>query len=452
MTFGRGSIHARRTLLSTLLFASIPVVAHSTNPLPFATRLVERGHRVFWYAGHAFHEAIAAAGAVPLPYVSAPDFSGQEIAEAFPEVAQLSGVAGIRRAFADIFVGHAPGRVADLQHILAAHRVDAVLADGLMYGVGLVHELGGPPWASFGDGPLPYEEWDTPPFGPALPYRRDAFGALRNGVVRPASRLAIFGPAERRYRQIRRSLGLPRATGPVISQTTSPYLHLQGCTPGFEYPRQHRPAHLHWVGALRPVLPREWTPPLWWPEVTASRRPVVLVSQGSLRPDLTELLVPAVTALAGQDVLVVVTTGASSVNQLEQAMGGTLPANVRAARFVPYDVALPYVAAFVTNGGYTGGDPRPAPRRAAGPGRGHRGEGRDCRPDRLGRGGRTAGHHPTQCRGGRRRRSSGARLPVLPSRGRPGASGDGGTRRRSRGCGSVGAAGQHQSSRPSGVA
>lgn len=248
MTFGRGSIHARRTLLSTLLFASIPVVAHSTNPLPFATRLVERGHRVFWYAGHAFHEAIAAAGAVPLPYVSAPDFSGQEIAEAFPEVAQLSGVAGIRRAFADIFVGHAPGRVADLQHILAAHRVDAVLADGLMYGVGLVHELGGPPWASFGDGPLPYEEWDTPPFGPALPYRRDAFGALRNGVVRPASRLAIFGPAERRYRQIRRSLGLPRATGPVISQTTSPYLHLQGCTPGFEYPRQHRPAHLHWGG------------------------------------------------------------------------------------------------------------------------------------------------------------------------------------------------------------
>ena len=36
--------------MSTFLFASIPVVAHSTNPLPFAARLVERGNRVLWYA------------------------------------------------------------------------------------------------------------------------------------------------------------------------------------------------------------------------------------------------------------------------------------------------------------------------------------------------------------------------------------------------------------------
>lgn len=70
---------------------------------------------------------------------------------------------------------------------------------------------------------------------------------------------------------------------------------------------------------------------------------MVLVSQGSLRPDVTELLVPTVRGLAGEDVLVVVTTGAAAVNDLESAMGGELPANVRAARFVPYNLLLPHV-------------------------------------------------------------------------------------------------------------
>ena len=46
--------------MSTFLFASIPVPAHTANPLPFAARLVERGHRVLWYAGAVFHEQIAA--------------------------------------------------------------------------------------------------------------------------------------------------------------------------------------------------------------------------------------------------------------------------------------------------------------------------------------------------------------------------------------------------------
>jgi UDP:flavonoid glycosyltransferase YjiC (YdhE family) len=88
--------------------------------------------------------------------------------------------------------------------------------------------------------------------------------------------------------------------------------------------------------------------------VTGSGRPVVLASQGSLRPDVTELLVPTLRGLADEDVLVVVTTGAADPSELERAYGGPLPANVRCTRFVPYDVLLPHVRVFVTNGGYSG--------------------------------------------------------------------------------------------------
>ncbi len=340
--------------MSTFLFASIPVVAHTTNPLPFAARLVEDGHRVLWYAGRTFHAQIASVGAEPLPYVDAQDFGGLTPEEAFPQFVGLSGVNAIRRAFADVFVGHAPQRVADLRAILAAHEVDAMLCDGLMYGVGLCHELGGPPWATFGDGPLPYFEPDTPPFGPALLPMRGPVGRLRNRLVGVVARRVVFRDAQRRYDAVRADLGLGPASRTVLDESTSPYLHLQGCTPAFEYPRKHVPEQIHWVGALRPDPPREWAAPEWWSDVTDSCRPVVLASQGSLRPDVTELLVPTLRGLAHEDVLVVVTTGAADPAELERAYGGPLPRNVRRTRFVPYDVLLPHVRAFVTNGGYSG--------------------------------------------------------------------------------------------------
>ncbi len=142
-------------MLSTFLFASIPVPAHTCNPLPFAARLVERGHRVLWYAGAVFHPQIAAIGAEPLPYRRAEDFGGRDLTAHWPEYQQLSPIQTIRRAFADVFVGHAAERVADLQEILAGTRVDAMLCDGLMIGVGMTSELTGVPWATFGDGPMP---------------------------------------------------------------------------------------------------------------------------------------------------------------------------------------------------------------------------------------------------------------------------------------------------------
>jgi len=101
--------------VSTFLFASIPVPAHTANPLPFAARLVERGHRVLWYAGAAFHSQIAAIGAEPLPYRDAEDFGGKDLTEHWSQYRGLSPVQTIRRVFADVFVGHAPERVSDLR-------------------------------------------------------------------------------------------------------------------------------------------------------------------------------------------------------------------------------------------------------------------------------------------------------------------------------------------------
>jgi UDP:flavonoid glycosyltransferase YjiC (YdhE family) len=78
---------------------------------------------------------------------------------------------------------------------------------------------------------------------------------------------------------------------------------------------------------------------------------VVHVTQGTLdNADLGRLLIPTMTALANDDVLVVGTTGGPDPAPLRAG----LPANARLERFVPHDLLLPRVDVMVTNGGYGG--------------------------------------------------------------------------------------------------
>ena len=133
------------------------------------------------------------------------------------------------------------------------HSVDAVLCDGLMYGVGMVHELGGPPWATFGDGPLPVEDADTPPFGPALLPWPGPLGRLRNRVVRAAGRRLVFAPAQRRYDQIRAALGLPKDPVPVMEASTVSLPAPAGMHAGVRVPahRACRATSTGWVPCVR---------------------------------------------------------------------------------------------------------------------------------------------------------------------------------------------------------
>lgn len=91
-----------------------------------------------------------------------------------------------------------------------------------------------------------------------------------------------------------------------------------------------------------------WVPPPWWPELDGDR-PVVLVTQGTVATDGHDLIRPALTALAEDDVLVVAATGGPDPAGL-----GPLPANARVERFIPFAELLPHVNAFVTNGGFGG--------------------------------------------------------------------------------------------------
>ena len=125
--------------------------------------------------------------------------------------------------------------------------------------------------------------------------------------------------------------------------------YLQATVPGFEYPRRDLPASVRFVGPILAPPSTRFDRPLVGR--ADGGRPVVHVTQGTLdNADLGRLLRPTIEALAGDDLLVVATTGGPD----PAPCGRGLPANVRLERFIPHDLLLPHVDVMVTNGGYGG--------------------------------------------------------------------------------------------------
>jgi MGT family glycosyltransferase len=125
-----------------------------------------------------------------------------------------------------------------------------------------------------------------------------------------------------------------------------PDVFLQFTAAAFEIPRRKMPSTFRFIGSMPPNQPAHFEEPAWWPELDSSR-PVVLVTQGTLaNRDLNEVVQPALSGLADEDVLVIVAVGRDNTVQL------TVPANARVASFIPFSKILPKVDVLVTNGGY----------------------------------------------------------------------------------------------------
>jgi UDP:flavonoid glycosyltransferase YjiC (YdhE family) len=145
--------------------------------------------------------------------------------------------------------------------------------------------------------------------------------------------------------------GAPRFSGYFIDLPPKVVdAFFQACTAGFEYPRSDLAPSVQFVGPILSPPSSSFDPPPWWNELDGAA-PVVHVTQGTLdNADLDRLLRPTIDGLAGDDVLVVATTGGPDPEPLRD----TLPANVRLERFIPHDLLLPKVDVMVTNGGYGG--------------------------------------------------------------------------------------------------
>ena len=331
------------------LIGTIPVVGHVSPVIPIARELVNRGHQVCWYSGGAFQAVIEATGARFAPIRAGLDYSYPEnVPQAYIDQRNaLRGAAQLKFDLKHFFIDAAVGQVEDLKAILRDFPADVLLADFCFLGAAWLHEQTGLPWAGVGISVLASSSRDTAPFGLGLKPDASAFGQFRNRSLNWLTQQMLFREVTTYTNQVRSRLSLPPCPTSFFN-TLSPFLHLAGTVPQFEYPRRDLPAQVHFVGPLLAATATDFTPPAWWNDLKGNQ-PVVLVTQGTVATDPQALIVPALRALAQENVLVVATTAGRSIDLPEG-----IPANARIESFIPFSELLSDVDVMITNGGYNG--------------------------------------------------------------------------------------------------
>jgi UDP:flavonoid glycosyltransferase YjiC (YdhE family) len=337
--------------MASFIIASVPVHGHVTPLLPLAGELIARGHQVRFLTGARFADAVRRTGAEHVPLPAEADFDDRTVTEHLPERARLSATKAIAFDIEHVFVRPAAAQYRALRRMLADETAEAVICDPTFAAGPLLGELPAdrrPVLVAAGVLPLNHPGPGLAPFGLGLPPLGGAAGAVRNAVLHAATR-RLFEPVEAAFAQIAQDVHGHAPSTRVMEWMHRADLLCQLSVPSFEYPRPDAPATLVFTGPVSTSAPGEHPLPEWWEDLDGSR-PVVHVTQGTLaNDDLGELVLPTLAALADEDVLVVVATGGAPLSSL-----GALPANARAAEFLPYDQLMPRLSAYVTNGGYGG--------------------------------------------------------------------------------------------------
>ncbi|TDC54421.1 glycosyltransferase [Jiangella ureilytica] len=336
----------------SVLICSTPIHGHVVPLLAVTRHLVAQGHRVRFLTGRRWQPAVEEAGATHLALPPTADYDERDMNGAFPGRAGLSGPKAMRFDMTKVFLAPLAAQLNAVDTAIESEHTDAVLAESLFLAAGAFAtrpRATRPPLVYLGIVPLPYKSRNTAPYGLGLPPRSGPTGRLRNGALHTLAEKVVFAPVQRDWRRRTRE-----ATGtanrefvmnwPVLADAI-----VQFSVPAFEYPRDPAPKNLHFVGPVSRPLPTDQKKPDWWDELDGTR-PVVHVTQGTLaNQDFDELIAPTLEGLRDDDVLVVVSAGGRDTTTLPK-----LPANARAASFLPYDELLPRTDVMVTNGGYGG--------------------------------------------------------------------------------------------------
>jgi UDP:flavonoid glycosyltransferase YjiC (YdhE family) len=336
--------------MAEVVITSVPIHGHVTPLLAVAEGLVRAGHRVRFLTGSRFADAVRGTGATHVSLPGRADFDVREVDRREDERG-LTGVAGLRADVHRLFLAPARDQRRALLDLLRTP-TDVVLTEPAFVGSVLLAgtpRADRPPVVGLGVLPLLLSSRHTPPYGLGLAPLRGPLNVVRNTLLRVVAERVVFRPVQQDFDALWREVHGRRADCFVFNGLSVLDAVVQLSVPSFEYPRPDAPVPLHFCGPVARSAASALDEPSWWRDL-APARPVVLVTQGTVaNDDLTELVRPTVDGLAGEDVLVVVTTGGPPVADL-----GPLPDNVRAAAFLPYDRLFDHVDVFVTNGGYGG--------------------------------------------------------------------------------------------------
>jgi MGT family glycosyltransferase len=335
------------------LLVSTPAMGHLNPLLSVGRILISDGHEVVGLSSTYLRDRIEAIGATFRCFLPGADFDIRNASELVAEMKAVPpGPKLLRMILERGFVDFMLPQYQSVKEVMREFPFDIIIGDHLMLGV-LPMLLGPrskrPPVALLGTTYLLSSRDDGAPNDAGIPPASSETQRKEYAELFQAFEKAVFAPVGEYLNSRLAEIGLePLRRNLYDAMVELPDAYLQLTVPRFELPRRQLPPPVHFVGPL-PITPNQAPVPPWAQDLDGSRK-VVLVTQGTLtNDDFSELVHPALQALADEpDIIVVVTTGGRPV----ETLGGPLPENVRVAQYLPFEWVLSKIDAFVTNGGY----------------------------------------------------------------------------------------------------
>ena len=306
--------------------------------------LAGRGHNVRLIADDTMRAEVIDAGARFLPWKRAPNRSDRSPESCYVRDWETSDpLAGFQRACERVFVGPAQFHAEDILEALATEPADILLGADMLFGSMLAGEIAKVPTALLASNislwPLP----GHPPFGPGFQPARSVADRTRDAEV--------SATAERQWDGFLPCLNATRAhfgLAPLFhvrEQPLSAGRHLLATSRSFDFPTEHLPDHVRYVGPLLEMP--SWAHERWTSLPAREMRPLVLVSFSTTNQGQADVLQRAISGLAGEPIEVVVTLGKAL-----EGLRLRSPANATILPNAAHDEILTKASVVVTHGGH----------------------------------------------------------------------------------------------------
>jgi UDP:flavonoid glycosyltransferase YjiC (YdhE family) len=332
--------------MSKVLIAAAPLAGHAGPMLIVAEFLRRQGHDVLFSSSDFFREKAEARDLRFLPLVGNANYDYRQLGELIPGLRTFTSPIDLSNSYVKHMLGdRIPDQYRGMRKIIDEENVDLVMTDVGFWGIFplLLRNEPRPPVISCGTtAPM----WHDPAFS-ILTGPDETPEGLKRNLEHSRKWKEGRAPADIYVNEVLQKLGAQVPGGFDLTDTmySLPDLFLQLGAEEFEFPRHNKRPNLRFIGPILPESKSQMEIPLSLDD----SKPVVFVTQGTLANfDFDQLLNPALSGLAGEDVQVYATAGGGPVEAIV-ASGNSIVEG-----YIPYELILPKTSVFVTNGGYNG--------------------------------------------------------------------------------------------------
>ena len=306
--------------------------------------LADRGHDVRLIADDTMRAEAIAAGARFLPWKRAPNRPNRTFESCIIRDWETADpLAGFQRGCERIFIGPAQAHAEDILEALVAEPSDILIGSDLLFGSMLAGEVAKVPTALLASNISLWALPGHPPFGPGFQPAQSAADRARDAEasVMVEQLWDGFLPC---LNTARAHFGVAPLSH-VHEQRLSAGRHLLATSSSFDFPTEHLPDHVRYVGPFLEMP--SWVQESWTSQPPRAMQPLVLVSFSTTNQGQADVLQRVISGLAGKPLEVVVTLGKALEGlHLQTAENVTILPNAA------HDDILIKASAVITHGGH----------------------------------------------------------------------------------------------------